>query len=155
MSFKISLRNENEEQTGQKGRATMWFLSKDVPGFCSTVAKELRINASEELSFYTPSGEFLETDGLVRELMRADLENSMGNLPKWGICKDNESVILCVCSKPAEPGATKACPPKRRCEVWQPDCGSRVITYGMRSADDGKLIGRLASKSLGEDGKMV
>ena len=43
MSFKITLRNDNVEQTGQKGRATMWFLSRDVPGFCATVAKELGI----------------------------------------------------------------------------------------------------------------
>eukprot|EP00884_Botryococcus_braunii_P019503 jgi/Botrbrau1/6236/Bobra.0109s0031.1 len=150
MSFKITLRNDNVEQTGQKGRATMWFLSRDVPGFCATVAKELGIKASEELSFYTPSGEFLETDGLVRAFIRADNENSMANLSKWGICNDEDSVILSVSSKAAEPGATKVRPPKKRFEVWQPDCGARVITYGLRTANDGKLIGRLASKSLGE-----
>eukprot|EP00884_Botryococcus_braunii_P012110 jgi/Botrbrau1/208/Bobra.0022s0188.1 len=127
----------------------MWFLSRDVPGFCATVAKELGIKASEELSFYTPSGEFLETEGLVRAFIRADNENSMANLSKWGICKDEDSVILSVSSKAAEPGATKVRPPKKRFEVWQPDCGTRVITYGLRT-DDGKLIGRLASKSLGE-----
>eukprot|EP00884_Botryococcus_braunii_P021662 jgi/Botrbrau1/817/Bobra.0352s0014.1 len=79
----------------------------------------------------------------------------MANLSKWGICNDEDSIILSVSSKAAEPGATKVRPPKKRFEVWQPDCGAGVITYGLRTANDGKLIGRLASKSLGEHGKMV